>query len=392
MNTRNLFHPFELACCGYRNSGKTTLIARLCEILAEDFKVGYLKHDAHSFSMDHSGKDTERLTRSGANTVLIYSQEQTARLQKGAPGLLERQEAFENCDLLLIEGLKTGASPKIVVLDEAKSILQAVAAGDITSILAYVGPDHEAPELGFLPAEAQAPYFQRDNLLALCTHIKELWQRILASIPLYGLVLAGGHSTRMQQDKALLQYQERPQLLTARHLLTEFCTQSFISCRAEQWGQQWYQHPYIQEIQAIPPIYDRFLGFGPMGGILSAMMTHPEAAWLVVACDLPLLNTLTLEYLLQHRKPSKLATAFRSNHDGLPEPLCAVYEPRIRSRLLRFLGQGYACPRKVLLNSEIQILNLPHPRALDNANFPADYQELKCQLQGQAAAQFQKKV
>ena len=47
----------------------------------------------------------------------------------------------------------------------------------------------------------------------------------------------------------------------------------------------------------------------------------------MLACDLPLLDAATLEHLLRARDPRRAATAYRSSHDGLPEPLCAIYEP-----------------------------------------------------------------
>lgn len=366
-------HPFELAFCGYRNTGKTTLIAALTRLLAPDFKVGYLKHDAHHFEMDHPGKDTDILSRSGARQVMITSADKKALLGSEPVGFFERQRHFEACDLLLIEGYKHQPTPKIILLDAMGDILKPIQAGEVENILAFVGalPVEQAPnDLG-------APYFQRDDLPGIYHLILDYVKKINQSTPLFGLVLAGGRSTRMQQDKALLRYRDKPQLEVAYDLLTPHCQQVFISSRPAQWQDSTLKQTAIS---TLPQIHDRFLDFGPMGGILTAMTEYPEAAWLVLACDLPLLDNLTLEYLLQNRNPHKLASAYLSSSDGLPEPLCAVYEPRMRSRLLAFLGAGYACPRKALLNSEIKTLNLPQPRALDNANTPDDYQGIKAAL------------
>lgn len=367
-------HPFELAFCGYRNTGKTTLIASLTELLAQDFKLGYLKHDAHHFEMDHPGKDTDILRRSGATQVMINSATKKASLGFEPLDFLERQRSFESCDLLLIEGYKYQPTVKIIVLDEAFEILKPIQAGEIENVLAFVGqmPPESAPE------NLKAPYFQRDDLPGLYSLVTAYFQGLSQQIPLFGLVLGGGRSTRMQQDKALLHYQGRPQLEVSYDLLLPYCEQVFISTRQEQGLDAERQAGLSIGPEAY--LYDRFLDFGPIGGILSAMTAHPEAAWLVVACDLPLLDKITLDYLLHHRNPYKLASAFASAHDGLPEPLCAIYEPRMRSRLLAFLGAGYSCPRKVLLNSEIKTLNLPRTRALDNANTPEDYLNMKAVL------------
>ncbi|RYD52460.1 MAG: molybdenum cofactor guanylyltransferase [Sphingobacteriales bacterium] len=176
--------------------------------------------------------------------------------------------------------------------------------------------------------------------------------------PLYGLVLAGGQSQRMGTDKGLLQYHGQPQREVAFNLLQPYCEQTFISCNASQ----------ASGIM-LPKIEDRFLGLGPMGGILSAFQAAPDAAWLVVATDLPYLNPETLDYLIAHRNSSALATAFRG-YQELPEPLLTIWEPRAYPILLQAIGLGMSCPRKVLLSGTVELLQPPVPEALQNVNQP----------------------
>ena len=118
-----------------------------------------------------------------------------------------------------------------------------------------------------------------------------------------------------------------------------------------------------------------------MGGILSALQLDPNSAWLVVPCDLPFLSTATLQYLAEHRNPGKVATAFQSSENEFPEPLTSIWEPRSYGVLLRFLSLGYSCPRKALINSDIELLTPPNPNDLRNVNTPqereAAEQELK---------------
>ncbi len=182
---------------------------------------------------------------------------------------------------------------------------------------------------------------------------------------LYGLVLAGGHSKRMQRDKAALPYDGRTQLERAMELLEPRVARAFVSVREEQAG---------DAVRArFAQILDTAEGTGPIAGIIAAQARHPEAAWLVLACDLPYLDAGTLEHLIRSRRPDRQATAYRSSHDGLPEPLCAIYEPASRAAISAYVGTGRDCPRKFLIRSDVELLDPVNPRALDNVNTPKEY-------------------
>ena len=187
---------------------------------------------------------------------------------------------------------------------------------------------------------------------------------------LYGLVLAGGKSRRMGHDKALLLRDGQSQLRYIASLLEDVCVKVFVSARSEQQDDP--------ERRQFPTIVDSYDDMGPVAGILSAMDEHPEADWLVVACDLPRLDLATLEYLFKHRDSSKLATAYRSSHDGLPEPLCAIYEPEAFPVLRESFADNCRCPRRFLidLGDRVCLLDPINPRALDNANTPMEAKSL----------------
>jgi molybdopterin-guanine dinucleotide biosynthesis protein A len=190
--------------------------------------------------------------------------------------------------------------------------------------------------------------------------------------PLFGLVLAGGRSNRMQADKAALDYGRKPQLARAFELLEPRVQQAWVSVRADQRD---------EPLRArYPQVVDGELGGGPIAGIIAAQSLHPGAAWLVLACDLPMLDGATLDRLLAGRDARRIATAFRSASDGLPEPLCAIYEPASREAVLRHVGAGRLCPRKFLAAHDTLLLEPPHPHALDNANTPQDAEALRALL------------
>ena len=194
--------------------------------------------------------------------------------------------------------------------------------------------------------------------------------------PLFGLVLAGGTSSRMQRDKAALSYHGKPQLQWTHDLLAEFTTATFVSVRPDQ------REDEVR--RSLPQIVDRHPGIGPIAGIEAALLSHPKAAWLVVACDLPFVDAATLRLLLQNRDGTRIATAFRSAHDGLPEPLCAIWEPRSIEQVAAAIAAGKQCPRKVLINSDAHLLDLPEPRALDNVNTAQEFGAAQNTLQSPA--------
>lgn len=183
----------------------------------------------------------------------------------------------------------------------------------------------------------------------------------------YGLVLAGGESRRMGQDKALLVRHGQSQLAYLTELLGQVTERVFVSTRSAQ------QHD--EERSRFDQIIDRYENIGPMAGILSALEEHPGVDWLVVACDLPNIDESTLRLLLERRSEELPFTAFRSSHDGLPEPLCAVYRAGSDVILRKFVADGVVCPRKVLLRSATELLDQPDPGALDNINTPDDLEQ-----------------
>ena len=184
------------------------------------------------------------------------------------------------------------------------------------------------------------------------------------SSALYGLVLAGGQSRRMGQDKALLMRDGQSQLSYVAGVLDEVVDQVFVSTRPDQ-----QDDPERSQYQTIA---DRYEDIGPIAGILSAMDEHPERDWLVVACDLPNIDRPTLEFLLAGRSSKQPFTAYRSSSNGLPEPLCAIYASGSDRIIREFVDDGIVCPRKMLINSDTQLLDQPDPTSLDNINTPDD--------------------
>ena len=188
--------------------------------------------------------------------------------------------------------------------------------------------------------------------------------------PLYGLVLAGGKSVRMGRNKGVIAWHGKPQRYYMADMLKSMCADVFISCKPEQ------QDEIAKEYKTLP---DTYTGAGPLSGILSAFKANPNVAWLVTACDLPLLDHTTLQYLIANRDTGSIATTFESPFDQLPEPLITIWEPAAYELLLAWMAEGRNCPRKVLIRNEgkVTILKAPNADALMNANTPEDAEKIK---------------
>ena len=185
---------------------------------------------------------------------------------------------------------------------------------------------------------------------------------------IFGLILAGGYSRRMGQDKALLDFHGKPQVEYVHDLLSLFCSKVYLSKRADQ--KPYKNFAFINDSQ-------EFSGQGPIAGILSAMKEYPQADWLVLACDLPFITEQTLQTLLDHRDPQKQATAFINSQDALPEPLCAIWEGHAYHAFLKLFNEGIHCPRKILIKSNTHLLKQENPHWLDNINTLQEFKQAK---------------
>jgi molybdopterin-guanine dinucleotide biosynthesis protein A len=171
----------------------------------------------------------------------------------------------------------------------------------------------------------------------------------------------------MQRDKATLLYRGKSQLDRALELAARYLPEVYVSVRASQAADP--------SRRRYPLIVDSVPGEGPIVGIRSALAARPDVAWLVLACDLPFLSEAALSQLLAERDPAASATAFRSTHDGLPEPLCAVWEPKSAAELAAYQAADGHCPRKFLIRHGAKIIEPRDRRALDNINTPDEYRD-----------------
>ena len=361
-----LFNPFEIKFSAYSGSGKTTLICRLITALEKSFDIAYAKSDAHRFEMDKPRKDTHQAQMAGAQAVVINNPEARAKLEKRPANEIWQSLNLLEYDLVFVEGYKNHTqSPRILLVND--KMLEEIADKDLENVIAFAGSAKDRPNE--LPKEI--PYFHRDEI----EKIQELIiQTLEARVPkTKGLVLIGGKSRRMGEDKASMSFSGKSMARQAYDLLSKKCDEVFLSVRDDN-------QELPEDCKGLPVITDKLFDLGPTGGILSAFKHDSRSAWIVMGCDLPLVNEDALNKLCEGRNPYRYATCFNSQTDQMPEPLFAIYEPKAQNRFYQFLAIDRKCPRKVLLNSSIELLDQGNYNYLDNANTPEDAKRIREEL------------
>jgi molybdopterin-guanine dinucleotide biosynthesis protein A len=288
------------------------------------------------------------------------------------------KETFTQADLILANGNHHQAKAQVVIINESKKASLQKRLAQLTNVQLFLLADGVDDVFDFVkdqvPDWGKLPVYRLGETQKIISFFDRKMQDDRPV--LNGLVLAGGKSERMGFDKGSVNLHGSPQRYHVADMLKRFCQDVFISSRADQ--QSDIQEPYHG-------LADTFTDLGPYGGILSAFREQPDNAWLVVACDLPLLSDKTLDYLVQNRNVSTVATTFQSSVNDFPEPLITIWEPKSYPVLLSFLSQGYSCPRKVLINSDTVVLTAPYPEELTNVNTPEELEQVKSILHSKIA-------
>jgi molybdopterin-guanine dinucleotide biosynthesis protein A len=182
-----------------------------------------------------------------------------------------------------------------------------------------------------------------------------------------GLVLAGGQSVRMRADKAALLIDGAPLLARSVALLEPLTRSVHVAIGPGQASDPLRQQfPVLIDVPGVQ---------GPAAGLLAAWRHDAGAAWLVLACDMPGVSAPVLEALAVARDAGRGGTAWRQPGDGLPEPLCAIWEPATLARLAALVAQGGSrpvSPRALLAAADPLLLDPPRPAVLNSVNTPAE--------------------
>lgn len=306
------------------------------------------------------------------NTLSEYTFHHEGNLQLNTVSTINKFEQrlqFINHDFVFINGNHYQGSKQILILDSEKEASIKKRMDQITNIQFVIKLNPDTPYFDCL--KEKFPHIENitsyliDEVDKITKHIHNLIKENIA--PVKGLVLTGGKSTRMGTDKSELNYYGKPQKQFAKELLESNRLETYFSVRANS--------------EHTNEIHDTFLSLGPFGGICSAFQKDPNSAWLVLATDLPFVNNALIQLLLEKRNSSKLATAIKGKDKEFPEPLITIYEPKAYSKLLQYLAQGYSCPRKMLINSEIEVIEVDD-NLIRNINTPEEFELAKKEING----------
>ena len=361
LNRRKLgnFATLEIAMLGAKCSTIQTLAESISSAMAAKTKIAYVDA-SHDMGLEAPKMDSYTFHASGNLQV------------QGSYAMNPYQDRtlFSSYDLVLINGNHYPAKSQILLLDREKEASVRKRLDQITDVKMVIRLQKELEDFDFLkekfPGFSEIPHFELDQTQEIVKCIESLVDHNIP--PVKGLVLAGGESRRMGTDKGLLNYFGKSQRTYTAELLKKCNLETHLSVRKEQM---------VTETEVIE---DVFLGLGPFGAICSAFQHDPNVAWLVLATDLPYVDESLIRKLLESRDPSKVATAVKGTKKEFPEPLVTIWEPKAYPVMLQFLTQGISCPRKVLINSDVKLVETDDAY-IYNVNTPEELASVKKNLE-----------
>jgi len=265
---------------------------------------------------------------------------------------------FNDQDAVLVNGNHFKTDRQILILNKKKkeSLSRKM---DRVEKVELIILDDVSEVFDFVKKYDSVPIYKIEEVDKISNQISQLLENQIAEI--IGVVFAGGKSTRMGKDKGEITYHQTNQREHLATLLSPFCKEIYLSGGANQTFDSNFK-----------TIQDTFLGLGPYGGLLSAFQKFPNQAIFTLPIDVPFVDEEMLQQLFKNRNPQKLATCFHNPETKFPEPLITIWEPKAYPILLNYLSKGYSCPRKVLINTDIEELNLDNSEKLFNANTPEE--------------------
>ena len=165
-----------ISIVGKSDVGKTTLLEKLIgELKRRGYRVATVKHDAHSFDIDHPGKDTWRHAQAGSDHVVIASPSRIAHIQRTERELTlpEIVATIGDADIVLTEGYKRGPAPKIEVsrADKGRDLL--CTREELVAIASDQHIDLDVPQFGLDDAAGLVDLIERTFSLRYASRMEK---------------------------------------------------------------------------------------------------------------------------------------------------------------------------------------------------------------------------
>jgi len=312
--------PF-ISVTGFKNSGKTTVVEGIVRQLTRSgLRVGTVKDAKHGFTLDEPGKDSWRHREAGATTVVIASDSVHGVVAQYPVSLDSLHNYFSDVDLVITEGYRSAAKPKLEVcsgaaLDAGRPLL---ALNDPT-VAAVLTDDQPAVETRLREASRHIPLFARDDYEGIARFV--MTTLLPPLVNLVAIVLAGGKSERMGTDKAFLQLGDE-NLLTRQLRRLGRVARDIVVVSTEPGK---FSHLGVQVV------CDSALGNGPLAGLHAGLRAAGNRPCIVAGVDMPFYNLDLAVYAAL-----LLAGAYGQNPRDIVfpvdararlEPLHAAYSP-----------------------------------------------------------------
>jgi molybdenum cofactor guanylyltransferase len=183
-----------------------------------------------------------------------------------------------------------------------------------------------------------------------------------------GFVLAGGESTRMGRDKALLPFRGTTLVQHVARVVAEAAGNVALIGDPARYGHLGYA-----------VFADKVPGCGPLSGIYTALSVSPTDWNVLVACDMPALSAVILRKMVHFGIKSTRECIAATGPSGQPEPLCALYHRRSLPAIVRAMDNGKFRMREMVGQLDWEAWPVP-ASALANANTPDEWAKLEADV------------
>jgi molybdopterin-guanine dinucleotide biosynthesis protein A len=183
-----------------------------------------------------------------------------------------------------------------------------------------------------------------------------------------GIILSGGKSTRMGQEKGLIELNGKPMIQLVIENLYPICDQILIS--ANEKGYEHFDYPVHKDVIS---------NIGPVGGIITCLNHSTNQKNIVISCDLPFASTTLIQKLLDLSGDYEITLPKSGQYY---QPLCAIYSKDVYIRLRSFVSGGVYSLISIITELHAQVIEegdiaeFDLAKELKNINSPDDLDNL----------------